>query len=169
MSGPPLKQISLTTLRTLRGLLPASVPLIGCGGISSGADALEFARAGAAAVQLYTAFGYQGPGAARAIKDELAGLLRKEGKTWREVVREAVEQHSFHEQPTEIPVWADAEPAVDVLHQEAEELKRLLDGLGETIEGSAKGVTSSGDAQVDAGVEVVTASGDASTEHPPTL
>ena len=90
LSGPPLKPLSLTTLRTLRGLLPASVPLIGCGGISSGADALEFARAGAAAVQLYTAFGYQGPGTARHIKDELTELLRKEGKTWREVVREAV-------------------------------------------------------------------------------
>ena len=57
---------------------------------------------------------------------------------------------------------------MEVLHREAEELKRLLDGLGETIEGSVKGVTLSGDAQVDAGVEVVTSSGDASTEHPPT-
>ncbi|PIL25345.1 hypothetical protein GSI_13234 [Ganoderma sinense ZZ0214-1] len=130
LSGPPLKQLSLATLRTLRGLLPAAVPLIGCGGISSGADALEFARAGAAAVQLYTAFGYEGPGAARAIKDELVELLREEGKTWREVVRDAVERHSFREPPAP-PV---EEPTVEVLRQEAEELKRLLDGLGEKIE-----------------------------------
>lgn len=67
--------------RKLCGLLSASVPLIGCGGISSVADALEFARAGAAAVQLYAVFGYQGPGAARANKDELTDLPHREGKT----------------------------------------------------------------------------------------
>ena len=152
LSGPPLKHLSLTTLRTLRGLLPASVPLIGCGGISSGADALEFARAGAAAVQLYTAFGYQGPGAARAIKDELVELLRKEGTTWREVVRGAVEQHSFREPPPPPPV---VEPTVEVLHQEAEELKRLLDGLGEKIEevGVVESPSAGESTRVDASVD----------------
>ncbi|KAI1788154.1 Dihydroorotate dehydrogenase-domain-containing protein [Ganoderma leucocontextum] len=148
LSGPPLKELSLTTLRTLRGLLPASVPLIGCGGISSGADALEFARSGAAAVQLYTAFGYHGPGTARAIKDELAELLRQGGKTWREVVREAVEQHSFREQPKQVPAPASAEPTVEVLQQEAEELKRLIDGFGERMEKSVEGTTLGGDTEV---------------------
>ncbi|KAI1788161.1 Dihydroorotate dehydrogenase-domain-containing protein [Ganoderma leucocontextum] len=148
LSGPPLKELSLTTLRTLRGLLPASVPLIGCGGISSGADALEFARSGAAAVQLYTAFGYHGPGTARAIKDELAEILRQEGKTWREVVREAVEQHSFREQPKQVPAPASAEPTMEVLQQEAEELKRLIDGFGERMEKSVEGTTLGGDTEV---------------------
>ncbi|KAM5544300.1 hypothetical protein V8D89_001960 [Ganoderma adspersum] len=161
LSGAPLKQLSLTTLRTLRGLLPASVPLIGCGGISSGADALEFARAGAAAVQLYTAFGYQGPGAARTIKDELVELLRMEGKTWREVVRDAVEQHSFREPPPP----AAAEPTVDVLLQEAEELKRLLDGLGERIEKGVESPSSVGrEVQVGVTEKDATVSGDAQAD-----
>ena len=149
LSGPPLKPLSLTTLRTLRGLLPASVPLIGCGGISSGADALEFARAGAAAVQLYTAFGYQGPGTARHIKDELTELLRKEGKTWREVVREAVAKHSLREQqPAASQAPSGGDSSVQVLVQEAEELKRLLDELGQRLEKNLEGTALGGEAQL---------------------
>lgn len=138
LSGPPLKPLALATLRTLRAQLPASVPLIGCGGITSGADALDFARAGAAAVQLYTAFGYAGPGAARAVKDELAALLRAEGTTWRAVVREAVERASWREPvPEPVPEPEPVKPgeaSVQMLVQEAEELKRLLDSLGERME-----------------------------------
>ena len=95
LSGPPLKPIALAALRTLRAQLPAEIPIIGCGGIASGADALEYAREGAAMVQLYTAFGYGGPGVAREIKDELAALLRKKGTTWAQVVREAVAEKSL--------------------------------------------------------------------------
>ncbi|RPD58794.1 hypothetical protein L226DRAFT_493733 [Lentinus tigrinus ALCF2SS1-7] len=150
LSGPPLKPFSLATLRTLRSLLPASIPIIGCGGISSGADALEFARAGAAAVQLYTAFGYQGPGTAREIKDELAALLRKEGKTWKEVVSEAVEKNSLRE--GQAPKTTEGESlgaaSVALLVQEAEELKRLLDGLGERMEKSVEGTTLAQDGHV---------------------
>ncbi|KAH9926271.1 uncharacterized protein BXZ73DRAFT_102954 [Epithele typhae] len=143
LSGPPLKQLSLATLRALRAELPASVPIIGCGGISSGADALEFARAGAAAVQLYTVFGYRGPGAAREIKDELAALLRAEGTTWQAVVTDAVERTAWRE-PSPAPPKAKekegGEVSVQLLVQEAEELKKLLDGLGERLgEGEVKG------------------------------
>jgi dihydroorotate dehydrogenase len=60
--------------------------LIGCGGITSGADVLEYARAGASLVQIYTVFGYDGAGACRRIKDELVEALKKEGRTWQEVV-----------------------------------------------------------------------------------
>ncbi|KAL9936827.1 hypothetical protein V8E36_004062 [Tilletia maclaganii] len=84
LSGKPLKPLSLHALRYLASR--TDVPLIGCGGIFSGADALEFARAGASAVQIYTSFGYTGVGAPRRIKDELVELLKKEGKTWSEVV-----------------------------------------------------------------------------------
>lgn len=138
-----MKPYTLATLRTLRSLLPASIPIIGCGGISSGADALEFARAGAAAVQLYTAFGYHGPGAARQIKDELAALLRKEGTTWQAVVKESVDKTSLREG---LKVGGDGEgvgeASVKLLVQEAEELKRLLDGLGERLEKSVEDTTS---------------------------
>ena len=95
-------------------------------------------RAGAAAVQLYTAFGYAGPGAARAVKDELAALLRAEGTTWRAVVREAVERASWREPvPEPVPEPEPVKPgeaSVQMLVQEAEELKRLLDSLGERME-----------------------------------
>jgi len=57
LSGIPLKIYSLTALRTLRSHLPASIALIGCGGISTGADALEYAKAGASLVQVYTGLG----------------------------------------------------------------------------------------------------------------
>ena len=43
----------------------------------SGGDALQFAQAGAGAMKLYTAFGYQDLRVAREIKDELVELLQK--------------------------------------------------------------------------------------------
>jgi dihydroorotate dehydrogenase len=53
--------------------------LIGCGGIGSGADALQKLRAGASLVQLYAAFAYEGPALIPRIKRELAALLRRDG------------------------------------------------------------------------------------------
>ncbi|KAI0629103.1 dihydroorotate dehydrogenase [Trametes polyzona] len=152
LSGPPLKPYALATLRTLRSQLPASIPLIGCGGISSGADAFEFARAGASAVQLYTSFGYGGVGIPREVKDELTALLRKEGKTWTQVVQESVAQLSLKDAPPAPASQAEEEsvrePSVKLLVEEAEELKRLLDGLGERMEKKAEeGVSLAGGAQ----------------------
>lgn len=126
LSGLPLKPYTLATLRALRPLLPASIPIIGCGGIASGADALEYARAGASAVQLYTSFGYDGVGAPRRIKDELAALLRAQGTTWAAVVHDAVEETSWREPPPPEPVKPE-EVTVQQLVAEAEELKRLVD------------------------------------------
>ena len=79
--------------------MPASIPLIGCGGISSGADALAFARAGASAVQIYTAFGYDGVGACRRIKDELSEQLAKEGTTWSQLVSKSIAETSKNTSP----------------------------------------------------------------------
>lgn len=84
LSGAPLFPHSLKALKVLRHNLPPSIPVIGCGGITTGADALEMARAGASFVQLYTAFGYRGVGCARNIKDEITTGL--EGKTWKSQV-----------------------------------------------------------------------------------
>ncbi|OCH91410.1 hypothetical protein OBBRIDRAFT_792344 [Obba rivulosa] len=127
LSGPPLKPYALATLRTLRAQLPPSIPIIGCGGISTGEDALEFARAGASAVQVYTGFGYDGVGACRRIKDELTEALRKEGTTWREVSARAARELGW-KGPGE-----KEEVTVGQLVKEAEELKQLVDGLGERI------------------------------------
>lgn len=89
LSGKPLKPLSLKALRTLRKYTKDSdLVLIGCGGISSGQDALEFGKAGATFVQLYTAFAYKGPGLPAKIRDELADLLKKENKTWLQIIGE---------------------------------------------------------------------------------
>ncbi|KAJ7252742.1 Dihydroorotate dehydrogenase-domain-containing protein [Mycena haematopus] len=137
LSGAPLKQHSLSALRTLRKNLPAHIPLIGCGGISTGADALEYAKAGASLVQVYTAFGYDGAGACRRIKDQLADELAKEGTTWAEVVNKAVSELSLvggarlRKVEQEL---TDASPSIHQLIAEADELKRLLDRLGDKVE-----------------------------------
>ena len=61
LSGKPLMGPSTTILRMLRTRLPESIPLIGVGGILSGADAVTKTAAGASLVQLYTGLVYRGP------------------------------------------------------------------------------------------------------------
>ncbi|KIL69459.1 hypothetical protein M378DRAFT_69747 [Amanita muscaria Koide BX008] len=127
LSGAILKPIALDTLRTLRGLLPSSIPIIGCGGIRSGADALEYAKAGACMVQVFTGFTYEGVGNCRRIKDELVQELAKQGTTWQAVVNEAVDGLSAKEKPTTV------DSAVKQLMHEARELEGLLNQLEEKI------------------------------------
>jgi dihydroorotate dehydrogenase len=94
LSGSPLKPYSLSALRILRAHLSPSVVLIGCGGITSGDDVLEYAKAGASLVQIYTSFGYNGAGTCRRIKDQLVEALEKEGTTWQEVVDAAAQERN---------------------------------------------------------------------------
>jgi dihydroorotate dehydrogenase len=61
LSGRPLMGASTTILRMLRTRLPESIPLVGVGGILSGADAVTKTAAGATLVQLYTGLVYRGP------------------------------------------------------------------------------------------------------------
>ena len=79
LSGKPLKERSTEVVRTLFQELGNEVTIIGTGGVFSGADAYEKLRAGAAAVQIYTALIYEGPGLVRKIKQELAELLERDG------------------------------------------------------------------------------------------
>jgi dihydroorotate dehydrogenase len=55
------------------------IPIIGCGGITSGADAYAKIRAGASLVQLYSALVFHGPGLVGRVKRELEELLRRDG------------------------------------------------------------------------------------------
>ena len=55
------------------------IPLIGIGGIDSGATALAKIEAGATLVQLYTGLIYEGAGLIQRIKDELAAAVRRDG------------------------------------------------------------------------------------------
>jgi dihydroorotate dehydrogenase len=61
LSGAPLRERALTTLRTLVGALDGALPIIAVGGIMSGEEARERIAAGAALVQLYTGLIYRGP------------------------------------------------------------------------------------------------------------
>jgi dihydroorotate dehydrogenase len=74
-----LRQLATERLRLAARLAEGRLVLIGCGGVASGADALEKIRAGAHLVQLYTAFAYQGPAIIGRVKAELAALLRQQG------------------------------------------------------------------------------------------
>ena len=79
LSGKPLKERSTEVVRVLFQELGNEVTIIGTGGVFSGADAYEKIRAGAAAVQIYTALIYEGPGLVKRVKQELAELLERDG------------------------------------------------------------------------------------------
>jgi len=79
LSGAPLAALSTEVLRRTAQRVERQFPLIGCGGVSSGADAYAKIRAGASLVQLYSALVYEGPPLVRRIKDELAALLARDG------------------------------------------------------------------------------------------
>ncbi|HEU4773832.1 MAG TPA: quinone-dependent dihydroorotate dehydrogenase [Lysobacter sp.] len=61
LSGRPLMGASTTVLRMMRTRLPESIPLVGVGGILSGADAVTKMAAGASLVQCYSGLVYRGP------------------------------------------------------------------------------------------------------------
>lgn len=62
LSGQPLLERSLRTVGNIRAAVGSDFPIIGVGGISSGADANAMRDAGADLIQVYTALVYRGPG-----------------------------------------------------------------------------------------------------------
>ncbi|MFZ4125081.1 MAG: quinone-dependent dihydroorotate dehydrogenase [Rickettsiales bacterium] len=81
LSGKPLFQKSTQVLKHMYQLTEGRVPLIGVGGISSAHDAYAKIRAGASAVQLYTALIYKGFGLVNDINRGLVKLLERDGFT----------------------------------------------------------------------------------------
>lgn len=79
LSGKPLMALSTERLATLACMTKGRIPLVGCGGIASGADAYAKIRAGASLVQLYSALVFKGPGLVVRVRDELAAHLRADG------------------------------------------------------------------------------------------
>lgn len=67
LSGKPLTKRSTEVIRYLSEKSGKAFPIIGVGGIHSAEDAIEKLRAGAALVQIYTGFIYEGPGLIRRI------------------------------------------------------------------------------------------------------
>jgi dihydroorotate dehydrogenase len=94
LSGRPLFQRSTAMLARIYEATGGSIPLIGIGGIDSGAAALAKIEAGATLLQLYTGLIYEGAGLIGRIKErlvaavrsanvtELSELVGREAKTW---------------------------------------------------------------------------------------
>ncbi len=79
LSGAPLFERSTRLLACVYGLTEGRLPLIGVGGIDSGAAALAKIEAGASLVQLYTGLVYEGPGLIDRIKRALVAAVEQAG------------------------------------------------------------------------------------------
>lgn len=76
LSGAPVLESSNAVIKQLRAALGPKYPIIGVGGIMSGADALSKLQAGADVVQLYSGLVYKGP----ALVSEVAHALKRQGR-----------------------------------------------------------------------------------------
>ncbi|MGM0478327.1 MAG: quinone-dependent dihydroorotate dehydrogenase [Bacteroidota bacterium] len=71
LSGRPLRKKATEVIRYLHEHADGEIPIIGVGGIHSAEDAIEKLEAGAALVQIYTGFVYEGPELVRKINEAL--------------------------------------------------------------------------------------------------
>jgi dihydroorotate dehydrogenase (NAD+) catalytic subunit len=76
LSGPAIKPVALRMVWQVAGAV--DVPVIGCGGITTATDALEFILAGASAVQVGTAT-FRDPLAPIRVLDGIEAYLREQG------------------------------------------------------------------------------------------
>ena len=79
LSGPPLRARAVEVLRRLRATAGPALPLIGVGGIDSPEAAWERITAGAALIQIYTGWIYEGPQLVPTILDGLSCQLDRHG------------------------------------------------------------------------------------------
>jgi phosphoenolpyruvate synthase/pyruvate phosphate dikinase len=79
LSGAPLFERSTRVLARLSQLTDGALPLIGVGGISTPEQAYAKIRAGATAVQIYTAMVYEGISLPARLARGLDGLLARDG------------------------------------------------------------------------------------------
>ena len=79
LSGPPVFEGSTELVRVFRKAAGPDLAIVGVGGVSDADTAYAKIRAGANAVQLYTALVYEGPGLVGRIKSGLAERLQADG------------------------------------------------------------------------------------------
>jgi len=79
LSGAPLFIRSTKVLEEFYQHTDGKIPLVGVGGVFSGADAYQKICSGASLIQLYTAFSYSGPKLINQINMELVELLKSDG------------------------------------------------------------------------------------------
>ena len=78
LSGRPLFRRSTVMLARVYQLMHGRIPLVGIGGIDSGAAAIAKIEAGATLLQLYTGLVFEGPGLIARIKSELVQYAARE-------------------------------------------------------------------------------------------
>jgi dihydroorotate dehydrogenase (NAD+) catalytic subunit len=76
LSGPAIKPVALYMVYQVAGAV--DIPIVGCGGITTGRDAIEFIMAGARAVQVGTAH-FANPRAPLDVLDGIKEFMQKEG------------------------------------------------------------------------------------------
>jgi dihydroorotate dehydrogenase len=81
LSGQPLTELSTRVIHNFYALTQGQIPIIGVGGVSTGAQAYDKIKAGANLVQLYSALVFKGPTVASTINQELLRLLKADGYT----------------------------------------------------------------------------------------
>ena len=81
LSGAPLMEKSTRTLVAFHAIIGDRLDLIGAGGIASADDVIAKLRAGAQAVQLYSALVFHGPLLVRRIKADLVKAMDAAGMT----------------------------------------------------------------------------------------
>jgi dihydroorotate dehydrogenase len=79
LSGLPLLTRADACLAEMYRCVGGRIPIIGCGGVASGAHAYAKIRAGASLVQLYSALVYHGPELINRVKHDLSQHLRADG------------------------------------------------------------------------------------------
>lgn len=79
LSGAPVRELANAVIRRAYLRSEGKLPIIGIGGVFTGADAYEKLRAGASLVQVMSGLVYAGPGMVRGMLDELSALLERDG------------------------------------------------------------------------------------------
>jgi dihydroorotate dehydrogenase (NAD+) catalytic subunit len=91
LSGPAIKPIAVRAVYDVYRAV--DIPVIGCGGITSWQDAVEFMLAGASAVQIGTAIAFKGLEVFRSVSKGVEAYLKNKGcKNIKEIVGQA---HNF--------------------------------------------------------------------------
>ncbi|MGD0780741.1 MAG: dihydroorotate dehydrogenase [Dehalococcoidales bacterium] len=84
LSGPAIKPLALALVYQVAGAV--KVPVVGCGGIAAGEDALEYIMAGASAVMVGSAT-FSNPRAALDVAEGIGRFMEKEGiKSLNEII-----------------------------------------------------------------------------------
>jgi dihydroorotate dehydrogenase len=81
LSGAPLFEHTELMIADIQAQVQGEVAIIACGGVSTGEHVWKLLASGASAVQLYTAFIYEGPGLPARINKRLSKLMIAAGIT----------------------------------------------------------------------------------------